>query len=215
MTATARVSQACNNLLPANTRAASILHLPLLGLNSHSTIVCACDDAAARSFGPSVVYGDWTHHWIFWVGPFTGAIAAFLVYEFTFRPSQEPVSFSLPCTVHASRACNVCLLVLNCLGVLIVFFMKKPTCWLPQHLGSLYAFQLPTQSCWCLSAAHTVLLVPFSCPHSVAGAKVCCRRVVGGFYMSCGAVADFSCSASLSQLLSDCELCCQCVACRP
>ncbi len=57
--------------------------------------VCLYVAAAARSFGPAVVYGDWTHHWIFWVGPFTGAIVAFLVYEFTFRPSQEPVSLHL------------------------------------------------------------------------------------------------------------------------
>ena len=58
--------------------------------------------AAARSFGPAVVFGDWTDHWIFWVGPFTGAIFAFLVYEFTFRPSQEPVG-----TLFHGCLCNV------------------------------------------------------------------------------------------------------------
>ncbi len=63
--------------------------------------ICVYVAAAARSFGPAVVYGDWTHHWIFWVGPFTGAIVAFLVYEFTFRPSQEPVSLYLACPSHA------------------------------------------------------------------------------------------------------------------
>ncbi len=75
--------------------------------------VCLYVAAAARSFGPAVVYGDWTHHWIFWVGPFTGSIVAFLVYEFTFRPSQEPVSLHLACPsalcMHVCLPFNVCL----------------------------------------------------------------------------------------------------------
>ena len=58
---------------------------------------------AARSFGPAVVYGDWTHHWIFWVGPFTGAFVAFLVYDFTFRPSNEPVSPSSPPSMFSTH----------------------------------------------------------------------------------------------------------------
>ncbi len=44
-----------------------------------------------------MVSGTWTHHWIFWVGPFTGAIVATLLYELAFRPSAEPVSFCLSC----------------------------------------------------------------------------------------------------------------------
>ncbi|KAL0025560.1 hypothetical protein WJX79_000263 [Trebouxia sp. C0005] len=82
-------------------RAQSTAHLPILAPAGIGFAVFVCHLAAvaldgcsinpARSFGPAVVYGDWTHHWIFWVGPFTGAIVAFLVYEFTFRPSQEPI----------------------------------------------------------------------------------------------------------------------------
>ncbi|KAI9288736.1 aquaporin-like protein [Umbelopsis sp. AD052] len=35
----------------------------------------------ARSFGPAVVTGDWTlNHWVFWIGPLTGAIFAVVMY---------------------------------------------------------------------------------------------------------------------------------------
>jgi aquaporin related protein len=35
----------------------------------------------ARSFGPAVVTGDWTlNHWVFWIGPLTGAIFAVVIY---------------------------------------------------------------------------------------------------------------------------------------
>lgn len=70
-----------------------------------------CLVAAARSFGPAVIYGDWSSHWIFWVGPFTGAIAAWLVYDFTFRPSHEPVSFlhcKPPCMLFDMSLYDLC-----------------------------------------------------------------------------------------------------------
>lgn len=28
----------------------------------------------ARAFGPAIVSGHWTYHWIYWVGPLTGAL---------------------------------------------------------------------------------------------------------------------------------------------
>jgi aquaporin Z len=36
----------------------------------------------ARSFGPSVISGAWPAWWIYWMGPFTGTIAATLVCSF-------------------------------------------------------------------------------------------------------------------------------------
>ncbi|KAF5947412.1 hypothetical protein HYC85_013369 [Camellia sinensis] len=35
----------------------------------------------AVSFGPAVVSWTWTHHWVYWAGPFIGAAIAALVYD--------------------------------------------------------------------------------------------------------------------------------------
>ena len=39
----------------------------------------------ARSFGPVLVSGVWTAHWIYWVGPIIGAAFGALAYEFVRR----------------------------------------------------------------------------------------------------------------------------------
>lgn len=39
----------------------------------------------ARSFGPALITGNWTNHWIYWVGPITGAILAGTIYTFILR----------------------------------------------------------------------------------------------------------------------------------
>lgn len=51
-----------------------------------------------------MVSGVWTDQWIFWVGPFTGAILAAITYELFFRPSGPIVSNYLH---HLRRAADV------------------------------------------------------------------------------------------------------------
>jgi len=45
----------------------------------------------ARSFGPAIVANQWSYHWIYWIGPLTGAAVAAFVQDLIFRsrPSQE------------------------------------------------------------------------------------------------------------------------------
>jgi len=38
----------------------------------------------ARSFGPALIADKWEHHWVFWVGPLVGGLAAGLVYDYIF-----------------------------------------------------------------------------------------------------------------------------------
>ena len=38
----------------------------------------------ARSFGPALVAGAWSHHWIYWVAPLLGGAGAGLSYQFVF-----------------------------------------------------------------------------------------------------------------------------------
>ena len=38
--------------------------------------ITGCSINPTRSFGPSVVAGNWDNHWVWWVGPLTGALVA-------------------------------------------------------------------------------------------------------------------------------------------
>lgn len=40
----------------------------------------------ARSFGPALVAGDWTAHWIYWLGPLAGSGLAVALYHLIARP---------------------------------------------------------------------------------------------------------------------------------
>ena len=42
----------------------------------------------ARSFGPAFVYASWAQHWIYWIGPITGAVAAGVSYTLFFGTEE-------------------------------------------------------------------------------------------------------------------------------
>lgn len=43
----------------------------------------------ARSFGPALVSGSWSHQWIYWLGPIVGAIAGAFAYQMIRLPLSE------------------------------------------------------------------------------------------------------------------------------
>ena len=43
----------------------------------------------ARSFGPAIVSGTWTSHWVYWAGPIVGALLGALIYAWL-RPGEVP-----------------------------------------------------------------------------------------------------------------------------
>lgn len=45
----------------------------------------------ARSFGPALATNTWDAHWIFWVGPIAGALAAAAIYELLREPQTPGV----------------------------------------------------------------------------------------------------------------------------
>uniref|UniRef100_A0A8C0H7Y6 Aquaporin 6 n=1 Tax=Chelonoidis abingdonii TaxID=106734 RepID=A0A8C0H7Y6_CHEAB len=51
-----------------------------------------CSMNPARSFGPAVIVNKFTVHWIFWVGPMTGAILASVIYNVLLYPDLKSLS---------------------------------------------------------------------------------------------------------------------------
>jgi len=46
----------------------------------------------ARSFGPAVVAGCWTNHWIYWVGPIIGSTSAAIIANIFFLKSPDDIA---------------------------------------------------------------------------------------------------------------------------
>ncbi|XP_074545445.1 LOW QUALITY PROTEIN: aquaporin-1-like [Halichoeres trimaculatus] len=48
-----------------------------------------CGINPARSFGPALILNDFTNHWVYWVGPMCGGVAAALIYDFLLSPKFD------------------------------------------------------------------------------------------------------------------------------
>lgn len=46
----------------------------------------------ARSFGPALLGGTWTYHWVYWAGPLAGAVLGALLYRYV-RTTDPPKVF--------------------------------------------------------------------------------------------------------------------------
>ncbi|XP_069347641.1 aquaporin-6 [Eulemur rufifrons] len=69
-----------------------------------------CSMNPARSFGPAVIIGKFTVHWVFWVGPLTGAVLASLIYNFILFPDTKTLAQRLAIltgTVEGERVVGV------------------------------------------------------------------------------------------------------------
>ncbi|CAL8463399.1 g2933 [Coccomyxa elongata] len=80
-------------------RAVDTAHLPVLAPFAIGMVVFLCHLVAipldgcsinpARSFGASLVSGNWHNQWVFWVGPISGAVIAVALYELAFRTRRN------------------------------------------------------------------------------------------------------------------------------
>lgn len=72
---------------PAATIGASVAVGHLIGI-----YFTGCSMNPARSFGPAIIVGKFEVHWIFWVGPLTGAVLASLIYNFILFPDTKTLA---------------------------------------------------------------------------------------------------------------------------
>jgi MIP family channel proteins len=45
----------------------------------------------ARAFGPELIFGEWNHALVYWIGPIIGAVLAALVYHYLFLDDEQRV----------------------------------------------------------------------------------------------------------------------------
>ncbi|XP_029931156.1 aquaporin FA-CHIP-like [Myripristis murdjan] len=48
-----------------------------------------CGINPARSFGPALITNNFADHWVYWVGPMCGGVAAALIYDFLLSPKFD------------------------------------------------------------------------------------------------------------------------------
>eukprot|EP01062_Namystynia_karyoxenos_P001973 TRINITY_DN10688_c0_g1_i3.p1 TRINITY_DN10688_c0_g1~~TRINITY_DN10688_c0_g1_i3.p1 ORF type:complete len:373 (+),score=88.83 TRINITY_DN10688_c0_g1_i3:108-1121(+) len=60
-----------------------------------------CSINPARSFGPALVTGEWKDHWIFWVGPMSGALVAAGLHQLLLRQDASGQANSRLCPAEA------------------------------------------------------------------------------------------------------------------
>ncbi|KAM4702337.1 aquaporin-2-like [Discoglossus pictus] len=72
---------------PALSIGLSVTFGHLLGIN-----FTGCSMNPARSFAPAVVTGNFSHHWVFWLGPMIGAALASLIYHYILVPNTKTLS---------------------------------------------------------------------------------------------------------------------------
>lgn len=64
--------------------------------------ITGCSINPTRSFGPALVSGNWTDHWLWWVGPLVGATAAALLWGLV-KKLDEPKDDEKSVTVEGGR----------------------------------------------------------------------------------------------------------------
>uniref|UniRef100_UPI0037E94891 aquaporin FA-CHIP-like n=1 Tax=Semicossyphus pulcher TaxID=241346 RepID=UPI0037E94891 len=65
-----------------------------------------CGINPARSFGPALILNKMENHWVYWLGPMCGGIAAALVYDFLLYPRTNSLSTRLHVLVYGTEAEN-------------------------------------------------------------------------------------------------------------
>jgi len=63
--------------------------IALFAIHLVAVPIDGCSVNPARSFGPAVVARVFKHYWIFWVGPYVGALAAAILYESTLKTRPD------------------------------------------------------------------------------------------------------------------------------